>query len=163
MASSPVFLPGELHGQRSLAGYSPWGGKQSDTTELLTLGRDQRCPHGALLRPAEARWSMQPVPRAGPAQQTPQKQPALKTVFTRRGSGGQCPPCLLGLIHRERPSHKARVGGEELVENRPNSGPRAEAKPSASSFPLLQLILFRKWSRESWAALAPNLEVEWRD
>ena len=91
MASSPVFLPGELHGQRSLAGYSPWGVKQSDTTELLTLGRDQRCPHGALLRPAEARWSMQPVPRAGPAQQTPQKQPALKTVFTRRGSGGQCP------------------------------------------------------------------------
>ena len=30
---TPVFLPGELHGQRSLAGYSPWGHKQSDTTE----------------------------------------------------------------------------------------------------------------------------------
>ena len=25
MASTPVFLPGESHGQRSLAGYSPWG------------------------------------------------------------------------------------------------------------------------------------------
>ena len=37
-------------------------------------------------------------------------------------------------------SSKARVGGEELVENRPNSGPRTEAKPSASSCPLLQLI-----------------------
>ena len=24
-----VFLPGELHGQRSLDGYSPWGGKES--------------------------------------------------------------------------------------------------------------------------------------
>ena len=34
---SPVFLPGEFHGQRSLAGYSPWGCKVSDTTELLTL------------------------------------------------------------------------------------------------------------------------------
>ena len=30
---TPVFLPGEFHGQRSLAGYSPWGGKESDTTE----------------------------------------------------------------------------------------------------------------------------------
>ena len=29
--------PGEFHGQKSLAGYSPWGCKQSDTTEQLTL------------------------------------------------------------------------------------------------------------------------------
>ena len=28
---SPVFLPGQFHGQRSLAGYSPWGRKESDT------------------------------------------------------------------------------------------------------------------------------------
>ena len=34
---TPVFLPGESHGQRSLAGYSPWGHKESDTTEQLTL------------------------------------------------------------------------------------------------------------------------------
>ena len=33
MATTPVFLPGESQGQRSLAGYSPWGGKKSDTTE----------------------------------------------------------------------------------------------------------------------------------
>ena len=30
---TPVFLPGEFHGQRSLEGYSPWGRKESDTTE----------------------------------------------------------------------------------------------------------------------------------
>ena len=30
---SPVFWPGESHGQRILAGYSPWGRKESDTTE----------------------------------------------------------------------------------------------------------------------------------
>ena len=30
---SPVFLPGEFHGQRSLAGYCPWGHKESDMTE----------------------------------------------------------------------------------------------------------------------------------
>ena len=29
----PVFLPGPSHGQRSLVGYSPWGCKESDTTE----------------------------------------------------------------------------------------------------------------------------------
>ena len=31
--SSPVFLPGKSHEQRSLAGYSPWVHKESDTTE----------------------------------------------------------------------------------------------------------------------------------
>ena len=30
---TPVFLLGESHGQRSLAGYSPWGHKESDMTE----------------------------------------------------------------------------------------------------------------------------------
>ena len=34
---TPVSLPGKSHGQRSLAGYSPWGHKQLDTTERLTL------------------------------------------------------------------------------------------------------------------------------
>ena len=29
---TPVFLPGESHRHRSLVGYSPWGGKESDTT-----------------------------------------------------------------------------------------------------------------------------------
>ena len=28
-----VFLPGEFHGQRSLAGYNPWGHTESDMTE----------------------------------------------------------------------------------------------------------------------------------
>ena len=36
MVPTPVFLPGELHGQRNLVGYSPWGRKESDTTEQLT-------------------------------------------------------------------------------------------------------------------------------
>ena len=30
---APVFLPGKFHGQRSLAGYSPWGCKESDMTK----------------------------------------------------------------------------------------------------------------------------------
>jgi len=33
---TPVFLPGDFQGQRSLVGYSPWGSKELDTTERLT-------------------------------------------------------------------------------------------------------------------------------
>ena len=32
MPPTPVLLPGESHGQRSLAGYSPWGRKKLDAT-----------------------------------------------------------------------------------------------------------------------------------
>ena len=39
---TPVFLPGESHGQRSLAGYSPWGCTELDTTEQLNR-HHQRC------------------------------------------------------------------------------------------------------------------------
>ena len=31
-----IFLPAEFHGQRNLAGCSPWGHKESDMTERLT-------------------------------------------------------------------------------------------------------------------------------
>ena len=34
VAPTLVFLPGEFHGHRSLAGYSPWGHKKSDTTDF---------------------------------------------------------------------------------------------------------------------------------
>ena len=46
---TPVFLPGKSHGQRSLAGYSPWGRKESDTTERANnlvfswAGPEARC------------------------------------------------------------------------------------------------------------------------
>ena len=35
MATHSSILPGESHRQRSLEGYSPWGCKESDTTEQL--------------------------------------------------------------------------------------------------------------------------------
>ena len=35
--STPVILPKEFHGQKSLADYSPWSCKESDTTEQLTF------------------------------------------------------------------------------------------------------------------------------
>ena len=41
MQYAPVFLPGEFHEQRNLAGYSPWGLKESDTTEPQHAHRDK--------------------------------------------------------------------------------------------------------------------------
>ena len=37
MATHSSILPGKPHRQRSLVGYSPWGPKESDTTEQLSL------------------------------------------------------------------------------------------------------------------------------
>ena len=48
---APVFLPGESHGQRSLAGFGPWDGRKSDMTEWITfsstLYRSQNCCWGS--------------------------------------------------------------------------------------------------------------------
>ena len=44
MAPTPVLLPGESHGQRSLAGHSPKGCKQLDTTEQLSTPAPEQLP-----------------------------------------------------------------------------------------------------------------------
>ena len=36
----PLFLPGNFHGQSSLAGYSPWGCKELDMTETIKHTQD---------------------------------------------------------------------------------------------------------------------------
>ena len=41
---TPIFSPGKFHGQRSLAGYNPWGHKELDMTDLLSMHtRTQGC------------------------------------------------------------------------------------------------------------------------
>ena len=42
---TPVFLAGESHAQRSLAGYSSWGHKESDTTGLTEPVHMHKCTH----------------------------------------------------------------------------------------------------------------------
>ena len=37
MVKNLLAMPEKAHGQRSLEGYSPWGHKESDTTERLSL------------------------------------------------------------------------------------------------------------------------------
>ena len=49
---TPVFLPGESHGHRSLAGYSPWGHKRVHTTWWL----NDNIITGSVLRRSE--WGM---------------------------------------------------------------------------------------------------------
>ena len=56
---TPVFLPGESLAQRSLAGYSPWGRKESDMTEWLNNGNEVlggRGSLGRLLSKSRAAW-----------------------------------------------------------------------------------------------------------
>ena len=51
---TPVFLPGESHGQRSLVGCSPWGRTELDTTEATqqqqpqhsSVGQESACNAG---------------------------------------------------------------------------------------------------------------------
>ena len=43
--ATPVFLSGESHGQRNLAGYGPWGRKELNTDERLTLSPNKSSKH----------------------------------------------------------------------------------------------------------------------
>ena len=56
---TPVFLPGKSHGWRSLAGYSPGGGKVSDTTDWLHFHFPVLCSWsgtGCVLQPRVRSW-----------------------------------------------------------------------------------------------------------
>ena len=58
MQPTPVFLPGESHGQKSLAGYSPWGFKQNKLTFLSTGWNGDSGLSGArAASPGCVRWS----------------------------------------------------------------------------------------------------------
>ena len=49
---TPVYLPGKSHGERRQASYSPWGHKESDTTEVTKhkhAGKEERRHSGTQL------------------------------------------------------------------------------------------------------------------
>ena len=66
---TPVFLPGESHGQRRLAGYSPWHWKSQQTWWLnnkliyLPTGPPGKSHEGGILKPNsnKANWSLSPL------------------------------------------------------------------------------------------------------
>ena len=54
---TPVLLPGESHGGRSLVGYSPWGRKELDTTERLHLTTQTAFLGGSVVKnPVVGMW-----------------------------------------------------------------------------------------------------------
>ena len=55
---TPVFLPGESHGQRSLVDCSSWGCKESDVTEWLTHTQPTRRTHVNLIPLYTTLWSL---------------------------------------------------------------------------------------------------------
>ena len=87
---TPVFLPGESHGQRSLVGYSPWGHKGSDTTERLTLTHH----HG---------WASQVglVVKNLPSRRHKSFDPCVRKILWRRARQSTS-VFLLGEWHRQR-------------------------------------------------------------
>ena len=62
---TPLFLPGKSHGQRSLVGYSPWGHRESDTTEHA--GTDRKAPQSTVLppKPCDVDDGRKPEPKTG--------------------------------------------------------------------------------------------------
>ena len=55
---TPVFWPGEFHGQRSLAGYCLWGHKELDTTERLSLSTTEDPSEGVFKNPIFSKVTM---------------------------------------------------------------------------------------------------------
>ena len=54
--STPVFLPGEFHGQRSLVGYCPRSHKELDSTEQLTFGLPWWLRQKRICLPTQETW-----------------------------------------------------------------------------------------------------------
>ena len=66
---TPVCMPGESHGQRSLVGYSPWGHTELDTTERLSLHAcitALRCCDGLCHTSAQISHNFYPLPLEAP-------------------------------------------------------------------------------------------------
>ena len=84
--TTPVFLPGESHGQRSLVGCSPWGCKASGMTEQLT-------PHwySATIHPASSEdvpeGRLRVVPSPGSTSHAALPVAAAQLIFVKLADG----------------------------------------------------------------------------
>ena len=120
-----MFSPGESHGQRSLAGHSPWSSKESDTSEQQVKGE------------AVTRWSFRLAPPCPPLHpSSPRDSPptAVLRIFFHLSSLWTA-PCS-GLPSDT--SHNAPLGGSLLrpahlvvVSSRPLRGLPFLADPSS--------------------------------
>ena len=79
-------MPEKSHGQRSLAGYSPWSHKKSDTTEQLTLSLEGGEPSGRGDEP-RARMSVVQLRTRGKAAERAGTGEEVAEVLGGRGRG----------------------------------------------------------------------------
>ena len=113
---TPLFLPGKSHGQRSLEGYSPWGCKESDVTEVTNTISFHR------LSLFHFRWSLGIV-RSGSRLQLLGYTPSLSWMLVVWGQGGVReghPSSRMREAQssswRDPPSHTLRILSESLSE-----------------------------------------------
>ena len=85
---TPVFWPGESHGQRNLGGYSPWGLTELDTTEHTQLIWGQITHFCLVMSPCRRRQTC-PCPPTGPA----------CVNWCRSFGSTSTSPCALALCH----------------------------------------------------------------
>ena len=81
-------MPGESHGQKSLAGYSLWDCKESDTTEQLTLSHSffyEGFPGGSAVKNLPAMQEMQEIrlPFLGQEDPLEEKMATYSSVLAR--------------------------------------------------------------------------------
>ena len=163
---TPVFLPGQSHGQRSLAGYSPQGHTESDTTERrntwnrwmdvkMNRARAGRGRIRGLGSPEErclgqSRW----LPRGADAQLSLERQ----TNSTQQGAGrvfqagDQHEPRPETVSTRPREGHEAALGPRMFTGGSPDGG-AVRRRGTASCQP------WRSWGAPTWASSvgpAPN-------
>ena len=127
---TPVFLPGKFCGQRSLAGYNPWGHRGSDTTE-----RTHPCSHTH----THTAWLNQK--QKGPGGPVAQQGGKLTSpAWDRRSGGILCAPWIFWGVQPQQwlPSHPL-----EWVSLSPPLSPCSLPPASWDHFPLdkLRLIL----------------------
>ena len=92
---TPVFLPGEFHGQRSLVDYSPWGCKESNMTERLTHA------HVTLITGFPGRAVVKNLPANAGGKRDWGSNPWVRKIPWRR-KGQSTPVFLPGEFHGQR-------------------------------------------------------------
>ena len=123
----PVFLPGESRAQRSLGGYSPWGRKESDTTECA-WAQTRRASPGRSLPSVNG-------PNAGGFCSVEASAPGLPVEVLYLGGSGGCPSLGLGQAWELGGGWEEEADGWAWNPSSPPPQPPAARSPSGQQLP----------------------------
>ena len=95
MATTPGFLPGKSHGQRSLAGYSPQGHKELDATERLSTHTQRKgvAPKEGRERQKRDEWQGDRDPDRGKCKEKERNNRQQKRKVLREGKTNKQKQC----------------------------------------------------------------------